>query len=179
MRKEAKSAVAALRNATAELAAGLDGIRQRIDKITDERSQVVNANIPKKDALARLDTWAERARSGGIPELPISGFVTPAGRGNPEFTQDSPIKFEVVLSGIADTMRDRLAGRIEEAYDDGDGTTDEERQHQLQKLDVELGDLELAEEAIIRDAELSSIPLLRRADASPEIVLADDSEMPI
>ncbi|TGQ94637.1 hypothetical protein EN851_03535 [Mesorhizobium sp. M8A.F.Ca.ET.208.01.1.1] len=82
------------------------------------------------------------------------------------------------LAFAAPLMRERLAAEISAEYSAGDGPTAEAHKQMLAKLDAELLELEMAEEALLRAAEAAGIEILRRIDADPRAVLAADSALP-
>jgi hypothetical protein len=160
-----------------DLAAGLDTLRSRIADLQGGIADVEHIAISKDQALKRLDSWARRARGAGIEQLPISDFTNFEGSGRLDFTPLTPIHHDVLVSVLADVMRDRLAARIEAFYSDQPSLADDAREKRLAGLEAELADLEIAEEKLIRTAEAAGLPVLRRDDASPLIVLAPDAAL--
>lgn len=58
------------------------------------------------------------------------------------------------------------------------GLTTAERQAQLARLDQQIDDAEVVEESVIRELEASgSPPIMRRADARPDLLLAPNREL--
>jgi hypothetical protein len=68
--------------------------------------------------------------------------------------------------------------RVADVYQNTAGITEAERQKQMEAVDRDLLDAELAEESIIRAAEASGFAILRRSNASPMAVLAADETLP-
>jgi hypothetical protein len=163
-----------------EIRDGLESLRQRIAALTAERETTEGSLIPKQEAMARLDTWSARLRSGGVEHVDLASFTLPADPtlfGHPgagiELTNH-----HILGSLLADALRDRLAARIEAEYQRHASATDAERGRKLDKLDAELLDLGLAEESMIRAAEAAGIEVLRRHDADPRCVLASAASLP-
>ncbi|MFW6028051.1 MAG: hypothetical protein ACOC9Q_00810 [bacterium] len=165
--------------ATDDLSGGLQQLRTRIGELQEQIAEVENHAVSKAEALKRLGRWARGAKARGIGEMSVNEFIRPAGRARIPLTPQSPqpYVFDVLVSLLADGIHDRLAERIEAHYAGCAGITDAEREKRIQKLEGELADLEVAEERLVRTAERAGLPVLRRADASPLIVLAPDSAL--
>lgn len=165
--------------AAGDLSSGLDTLRSRITELQLAIHETELVAVSKAAALKRLDQWARRARGMGVAETPISSFTNPEGDGRLPITAASPqpYLFDFFTSLLADDIKCRLTERIEAHYADHQGIDDGERDKRLEKLEGELTDLEIAEERLIRVAEAAGLPVLRRDDAPPRIVLAPDSAL--
>lgn len=169
----------ATKQAAGDLAGGLDQIRTRIAELQEVIHQTEGIDVAKAEALKRLDHCARRARAAGVAVIPISSFITPEGDGRLPITAMSPAPYlhDFWVSLHADDIKARLAERIERHYAEHPGISDAERDKRLSKLEGELADLEITEERLTRTAERAGLPVLRRADASPLIVLAPNTAL--
>lgn len=165
--------------AAGDLSGGLAHLRTRIAELQGAINETEGIAVSKAAAFKRLDHAARRARAAGVATIPIASFITPEGDGRLPLTPMSPAPslFDFWVSLHADEIKARLAERIERFYAEQPGIDDTERDKRLEKLEGELADLEVAEERLVRTAERGGLPVLRRADASPLIVLAPDAAL--
>ena len=165
--------------ATADWASGREQIRQRIADLRKQIGETETQPIALPEAMRRLDQWHAVAKAGGIGELPLFDFIAPQGRDRIQLTpMSSPaFLFDCFISVVADEIKARLATRLEEFYREQPGLAEAERDKRIKALEDELAEIEVAEERLILRAEAAGLPVLRRADAVPEIVLAPDAAL--
>ncbi|QND58224.1 hypothetical protein [Mesorhizobium huakuii] len=166
----------AAKSASVEVTEGLDALRAEISDLKAKRNQVESTPVPKQEALKRLDAFL--AQLGERAERFFYAQV---------FTQREDYRppailpsnmGEVALGFAAPLLRERVAALISESYGTGDGPSTEAHRQIVTKLDADIFELELAEEALVRNAEAAGIEILRRADADPRAVLASDDSLP-
>lgn len=169
-----KSAFTASRKAASTLGSNLDEVRQHIATLKDERAQIEGHQPELATALARVDAFAAHLRHP-LDDFYIGHFAV-AGK----FTMpDVLARDRLALAGCADLVADALKAKLKAFYTDrGDGISESDRQARLQEIDKQLLDLELLEEASIREAERAGFELMRRPDANPLAVLAADEALP-
>lgn len=130
-------------------------------------------------ALARVDSWVEymthmtrdrMVEPGRFAKSPMD-YVSPEIHGHPNISDNF---FAYLAPMFAEAVKEQVAA----VYQSTAGITEEERAQRLEAIDRDLLDAELAEESIIRAAEASGFPVLRRSNADPRAVLAPDGALP-
>ncbi|MBZ9695504.1 hypothetical protein [Mesorhizobium sp. CO1-1-9] len=170
--------VKATRNAAAEVTNGLESVRVQIIALKDKRSHLEVAPVPKAEALQRLDAFAAFVNGRASRMISPRDFTTREGYRMPALSVHSLSSGDLALGFVAALLREQLAAAIDREYAAGDGPTADAHRQMLAKLDVEILDLEMVEESLVRAAEAAGIEILRRGDADPRAVMAPDNSLP-
>lgn len=152
---------------------GLAAVRSQVSNLKADRVKVGRAAVPLDVALKRIEEWVDRETVAHRYVLP-----SPEQFATPDF-RSPQCKIEHALAAlmgeyVAETMKERVTAQYQSVV----FLDDTAREQKLKALDRQLLDCELAEESIIRQAELSGFPVCRRADADPRAVLAHDRSLP-
>lgn len=115
----------------------------------------------------------------GADALSVGSLVQPGFR-VPNLNLNVPenLTIDVVALVARDQLRDVLAEKMADFYDGRDVMPRAKRGPRVETLEAEILDLELAEEALIREAERANVPVMRRDSADPRAVLAADAALP-
>lgn len=166
-----------------EVREDLDETRAKIKSLTDERAGLERVPVAKEEMIGRVDAWLDKIcgrEDGPIPSWmpPIIPFFMRREVKNSVELPYSDLAFRRFLLTVNRAqIRAYYVDKIERLYAIDPGIPAEERQAKLAKLDEELLELELAEEALIRGADRMGVTLLGRADADPRAVLASDETL--
>jgi len=157
----------------------IEAIRARRLELLEVRKQTEGARRPFEEAEARLGRLLDQLasdldinlsaladhREERLPEILRIGGGDVASRINDR------LLLALLVGANRDGCRKVLAAKLREGYDHGGALAGEERTRRLEEIDAELLRLEIDEERIIRESEEAGMPLLRRGDAYPAIVL--------
>jgi hypothetical protein len=167
------------RGTFAQLQREVDTLRGQIEKLTIERESLLEAPIPKAEAMARVDEWISNARerfNSGILHAFTAregGQVTPLIRSS--ITGGGHVTFghveEVLLAVVPDAIRGVLESELDRYYARRPGITDDAREGRLAEIEEELFVLEINEEQLITRAEAIGQYIPRRADADPRALV--------
>lgn len=83
----------------------------------------------------------------------------------------------LLAAACREQLREVIVQEISTHFEAGDEMALPEREAQISKIADELDELERAEEALIREADAAGLPILRRADADPDVLLLADSAL--
>jgi hypothetical protein len=168
------------RDAARELAQSVESIRSEILRRQDEAARIAGQPAERAEALAALDTGLDRMAERGADALSIGSLALPGFRA-PHLSLNVPANWtmDVIALVARDQLRDVLAEKLAEFYDGRDVMSRAKRGPRVETLEAEILDLELAEEALIREAERANVPVMRRDSADPRAVLAADAALPI
>jgi hypothetical protein len=170
-----RNALSTSRKAAGDLSDGLESVRARIAKLREEHEHIALAPPTLDQALARVDQFVTDI-GRPIEDFYIGSFMAAADYRRPDTFRQVDV---LALAASAELLGEKLKARLRRQYDKTpDGLTDADRKAKLSALDRELLDLELVEESLIRSAETAGFDVLRRHDADPAAVLADDSALP-
>jgi hypothetical protein len=150
-----------------DVGAEIARLRVDIGKVVAERTALAVAPVPLAEAAQRLDDHLDGLAAQWDP--PVSDYTRPAFQ--PSSDGLVPYKLIVLLANLA-PLRDALHGRLKETYATLPASVPlAERPAAYADLDHRLHHLEQQEEGLILESALAGATLLRRADASPAIVL--------
>lgn len=164
--------------AASDARTAIDEIRALRLRLLDERDAVAARPIPRSMAEAAIGDGLARVAREHLDTLNFAALLRPAdGRSPrlPSLSTDQLLALLLVANGdaVAAMLRDRLA----ETYGDDPGLEPGERDAECAALDRQIADVEMAEEAAIRDAEDAGLAILRRGDADPRATLASDASL--
>jgi hypothetical protein len=165
-----KNVVASQKRAMGALSDGLESIRRDIRELQATRERIETRPPPIETAFKRVDEFITALRRPLDLDL-ASAFVMVDDYRPPAMIYNVD-HFAVALG--AETYREHLKAQLRKRYEAEPGIADAERAKELARIDGEILETELAEEALIRNAEAAGISTLRRRDASPAAVLAAD-----
>ena len=152
----------------------------------DRRAAIVDAMTGPEGLLRRyrpsthLDETLRATEARDLIEDLDAALPTDLTRAsNPAWTiPANGILIALLIGANRNAFRDQLAAMLEPAYsNEAKPISAEEREAALHRIDEDLLDLELAEEAAIRSAEAVGLHVQRRADADPRAVLAGDDAL--
>ena len=177
--KVLKSALSGSRSATQRAAMGITQIRDLRLRLVDQRDEVSRRATPREEAIAAMDRDLARQIEVATDQINLSSLLRPGGPG-PALHLDLSSHALPGLLAAANLggLREVLIGMIDADLDGVTTMSREDKDRELKRIDTEILDAELAEEAMIRDAERAGLTALRRGDADPRAVLAADSELP-
>ena len=164
----------ATRAASVQMRQGVGDLRDKRLAILDEIDRIESLPALREHVIAAIDHGLDRMIADGQDGVYTSALVrNPAG---PVFRPPQPEAMIGLLVGANRTaFREQLIGLIDGSYDQPE-MPQEDRLRELKRLRTDLHDVEMAEEALIRDAERAGNPILRRRDADGDILLRADSE---
>nr|WP_313287029.1 hypothetical protein [Stenotrophomonas pavanii] len=139
-------------------------IRAQIQKLADDIRDIRDGMPPKEEALAAVDAHIQR-EAAKVTIRP-SAFI-----GGGEVVSaypESPHAYACMF--FPDVIRNRLCAEVEALYQGEVTITDDRKQ---ERLEGQLLELELQEEAVIREAAADGKCIPRRSDANPAVLLAD------
>jgi len=163
-----------LSNVVSDLNASLTSLRDQIRRLNSDARQVASAAVPLDTAIARIDERIEKEKSTLSQLLPLPfHFCEPNSSGPPHVDFERILRFQQI-----DAAGDLLKSQVRDYLQGRSTMSPGERSAKLAKLNRERLDLELSEEAIIRQAEGLGFDIPRRADADVRAVLAHDKALP-
>ncbi|MDY0268217.1 hypothetical protein [Trichloromonas sp.] len=163
----------------------IETVREQIATAKQRRNDAEYALVPQADGLARwrstIESLAESGRqhvaTRALSACSAADLAPDSLLGNPE-TIGGRVRLATPSAVLAFLLRDQLLAVGEEiigrhyAADPGETIpAGPARRKALEELDEETYLLEVAEEALIEEAEAAGLAVLRRPDASPEAVL--------
>lgn len=168
------------RDAVADIAGAIEEVRLAIIVAQDQREQLRRLPVDRQRAEAAIDEGlAMMARKLDVRNI-MAGLVRPTS-GSPrlDLGHVPEALFAPWLATIApDALRSFFLGQVDDVYADRDDPPEDQRPAMIARLDTQVLGLELTEEALVRQAEASGIPILRRGDADPRTVLAHNDALP-
>lgn len=174
-----KSALAGSRSAVQKTATGIDQLRALRLRLLDERDRVEKTALPREEALSALDHSLDSMANLALEGTHVAHL---AGRRDKHSKLDLGAIPErmvgLLVASNREAVRGLLLGKLDEFYANVEVLSSDEKQAELLRIETEVFDVELAEEAAIREAEKVGLPILRRGDADPRAALAADSELP-
>jgi hypothetical protein len=176
IQSDLKKLLAGSRKAATSVSDGLQELRLRRLRLLDERDEIAARPVPKAEAFAALDRDLDELVAIAMRETNVRSLTRAE---NPSWSiPPNGVLLGLLIGANRATFRDQLAEMLAPAYSSGTKPISaEEREAALRRLDEDLLDLEVAEEAAIRSAEAAGLSVLRRADAHPRAVLASDAEL--
>lgn len=156
-------------------------LRDRIRALHAERAELSAASIDMRAALARVDSFVTSLAAQGRPSIGVfvgrESSPAPTDIIAPGFVGPDGARFDQVLACLAwlfpDTMRAQLGAEVEADYSARNGVDEETRAQRLAQIDVELFELEVAEERSIMQLEAAGVrSVQRRPDADPRAIVA-------
>ncbi|ANL02200.1 hypothetical protein AMJ96_CH00609 [Rhizobium sp. N113] len=173
VKKIITDALSITRSAGKQLNDGISGIRGHIKALRRQRSEIAALPVLADTALQRVDEYISLLTADARSIVP-----DPDRFARPEYSL--PV-FNIALllaAHVGPQIAESMKVQVEELYRHRPGISDAEREMRLQEIDRKILDSELAEESMIRTAEGSGFPVLRRRDADPRAVLAHDKVLP-
>lgn len=162
------------REAGNQLRDGLISIRDHIAKLNRRKEEITTRPPEEKVALARMADWVNAQSAHARSEVPAASRFTDAVHHPVEY-----FKFDkMAVAYLSGSIKEVLSAEIRALYKKSPGISDDDRASQLEALDDDLLDAELAEESIIRAAEAMGFHMTRRANADPRAVLAHKKDLP-
>jgi hypothetical protein len=169
----------------------VDNLRAQIDSLREERAAVEVAPRPQVEILASLDGWLDAAATEATDRLRLGRLLDrtqPVALTLPTFVDRAAATinaapavetlFGLLIATNRKAIRSLLSDQLSDLMADRPGLTDGERADRLAELDGALLATEFAEERAVRALEAAGVEVLRRSDASPLAVLADDAALP-
>lgn len=177
-----------------ELIQKIDKLREQIAQIKEEIDWLVQAPLSREDLKARVSAWFDRMSSdaaevnnkflslrnpgASITEVnPLGvtqGVNLPVGQSNASGMLNISIAPQLIWL-FGDTIKKVFLAKVD-AMDYVPGLPLIERTTRREQLTTQLRTLEEKEEELICEAELAHLPIYRRADADPAVVLAYDPD---
>jgi hypothetical protein len=149
------------------MADDLPALRRRIAELKAERQRIERAPLLEKDALARIEP--DIARLGAnLPPITVANLDALL-RARPAAVLARLLP-EAVAQAIAESQRETYAASPIRPM------SPSARARELARIEADLRTAEIAEETFIRAAEASGVEIDRRADATPAIVLLEQSK---
>ena len=148
----------------------LDGIRDKIASLVDERDETESAAIPREEATAHFDRLIARVRddwtNGSVPQGLADGSVI-------ERTLAEWLGRPAAMCALfGDEIRDNLLKHYDEQVGDTpQGLPVAERRKRLTALHADIYTLEQEEERTIEAMEADGADIQRRVDADPRAAL--------
>lgn len=167
MSADSKKSVSKSKRAGADLFEGLEDIRLKIALARATISELERAPVALSIASDRIDTWLAALHNDDALKIFVRRFVFPT------YRAPQPAEALDFIMGVLSQMaRGEMLKLLTAIYGEAEGLFDADRKSSIDAKAAELLSLELAEEAIIRNAETLGLELQRRPDADPRAVLA-------
>jgi hypothetical protein len=169
-----------LRDALGAARSELDGVRDNIASLKEYRQKIDDSPVDQATIEARVDAEIKRMQDpmGGNPATAFR-WLQERKMHRPEVDLRAMLAHDptrVLIAVFPNEMRRFMLASARPR--DGKGMNDAARAAELAKVDAELQALEAQEEPLVREMEAGGgVPLPRRADASPEILLAPTNEL--
>jgi hypothetical protein len=178
-----RQAAAAFKSSSEKLGRDIDGLRTEVVKLKAERVRIAALPITKQMAIERIEKLCATMRTNknaGIDRLADTMMAAKEGMWNGflggviDAAYDRRVEWavaEIVRKGLLEIIESRYAAGVT-------GIDDAKRERELARIDGEILDCDLAEEAMIRAAAAVGITIARRPDADPRAVMARDQDLP-
>jgi hypothetical protein len=171
-----------------QLRAGIESeladLRERIAETNERLATLEDAPVPKSEYQQRVSQWIDRQAANFRPEYAVSPLrdvrprfdevelgLLPVRGSNTGESIASADAGPLVCWLMGDAIKAKLAETIANA-DLPEGPPSAERPALRRKLEAELRELELREEALIVDAEAAGFSIPRRPDADAAVILS-------
>lgn len=175
----AKESISGIRKRTRsvwrEISDGLEAIRAHVRELQDQRRHTEHLPTSLEKAHARVDAFiaGEQAFAADRAPAPEVFSRSPSDYRRPKYEM-----MHLLVAYLAPALGEAMKAAVSVSYVEAEGISEDERSERLAKLDRDLLDAELAEEAVIRAAEDAGFSVHRRKDADPRAVLAHVEELP-
>jgi len=177
-----KTLLARQQSASRDAFAAIAEIRERRLALVAEREHVAAAPMPPADAAPAIEAWLDETaaafdvsfRSMLHPDWKASpGLSFPRQHGGVGLDAAPAVRqlLGLVVLTNRDAVRDMVARSLEDAAEGKETISNADRARRLAAIDAEVTAVERVEETLIREAETAGLPVLRREDARPEVVL--------
>lgn len=173
--KLAMGALKSAQSATRAIAESLDEMRLQIGDLKAARKKLAGLKVAEDVALGRAERWVASVVANAQQAAPSPNDFRSSRDGWQIPRTDADVAF---CAYLGDLLLDAVQAQLRESCEDDPGIGETDRKARMSALGRQLLDLELAEEAIIRHAEALGLSVMRRENADPLAVLADDSVLP-
>ena len=176
IRSFTKRAVAAVTTGTPRQQ--IEAIRSRRAELVEERKRVDGARRPLAEAEAALGRLLDDIVAD--LDVDLSALADHRARGLPEILRPNSdignkindrLLLALIVASNRSGAREALSKVLRTGYEHTDTMTSSDREAKLAEIDAELLRLEIDEERIVRESEEAGMPILRRDDADPAVVL--------
>ncbi len=162
----------------------LDQLRAEIDSLTEQRTAIEEAPLPRNETLGRIESWiAARASEfhlGGLAnqfpiyENPIDAAALRISKVATPFTENTSIVSFDLAPALCALLPEQLKASLaaELNTDDKQAIPATARSDKLHKINDQLHALEIEEEMLVSSLEAAGEFVYRRTGFKPEIVLA-------
>lgn len=168
---KAQTARQAVTTRREDLAGTVEAIRKRLAGLQSEREHIDEAPVTEAEALERVDRLIDMLAARAREKLTGGQFFTPR-RGPIDglfSVTTSPEEVAVLFS--PDSMRAALHAYVAERADGLDTLPIAGRAKRLAEIDAAILAAETEEEGVIETSEDMGLPIARRPDANPAVVL--------
>lgn len=158
-------------------------VRSEIAAARDELEALSNALLPLNEAVDRLNKWVD-SKAGLYSVNSVWHEVAPAASPGSQIgairigqvaTHTNTADFSGLLCFLfAPLLKERMAEVLADRLIDTNTPPSSERPDLRTALLQRIDDLERAEEKLVRQSEAAGVPIIRRPDARPELVLLKD-----
>jgi len=150
---------------------GLEDIRKQIIVEKEALASIQSQPADKSTTVMRFDTWMAKVEIENV-----AGEIVRRLRAGSYREPSSADYSALALASVSSQIRETVQSEIERHVDAAPGLSDDQRERAVADRRERLLILELAEEAMIREAERAGLDILRRGDADVRAVLADEEE---
>lgn len=168
--------------------AAIAEVRERRLALLAEREHVESAPMPPDDATPAVEAWLDAVAADF--DVSFQALVHPEWRSSPSLSfprqhggagLDAAPAVRQLLGLVVmvnrEAVRDIIERSLADAVEGREAISNADRARRLGSIDAEVNAIERIEEQLIREAELANLPVLRREDARPEIVLLTDAAL--
>lgn len=168
--------------------AAIDEVRSRRLALVAEREHIESAPMPPDDAAPAIETWLDETAAAF--DVSFRSMLHPDWRTAPSLSfprqhggvgLDAAPAVRQLLGLLVMTnraaIRDIIVRSLEDAAEGRETISNADRARRLGSIDAEVNAIERVEEQLIREAEMAGLPVLRREDADPAIVLLGDAAL--
>ena len=155
-------------------------LRADLAEIEDGIEAVKARPMSRADAIAKARREINEAAEVGevLLKRAASEAALGTGRGVLDFVTDAGDVRHLLAAVAGDQLIELFEAQAAARWGDDPGLTEDEREAELVRLHNEAFQLELAEEALLRQAAAAGLAIDRRPDAHPAAILAPASAMP-
>ena len=173
-----KSARKGASKAGGEARKAVDELRALRARLLDERDALINRPRPFDEAVDAAERAVAAEAQRALDSVHLPALMRPGDGRGPRLDLNDQQVAALALAASRDGVVELIRARLEQAYADApEPISAADKAAELERLDAQLLEVEMAEEASIRELERGGFEVMRREDADPRATLAADSEM--
>lgn len=166
-----------------DLLGQIDGHRDQIAALRQDRAKVEGAPRPLGDVMTDLDQHLDALATDAVDALAIYKLRDRRGLSGLKLSESGHAEvavktlFGLLVAVAREPLRQIIVGQLEDLESARPGMAEADRTARLIEIDAQILAAELNEEASIRQLEVMGVMIQRRADLSPLAALAADAAL--